>query len=230
MNTSPTNKKDRLERVIAQSGKASRREAKALILAKKVMVNGVIVTNTGFPVSSLDTITIADTGEAKKSYLFNKPCGMTTESIIETVSFPKGVVPIGRLDKASEGLIILSNDGVLTKTLTRVGSTVAKTYLVTVRENITDAHLLRMSRGIILEGSVSKKPTKPAVTSRMSRHSFTIVLHEGQKHQIRRMCAACGLTIDSLIRVGIGHLVLGSLQSRQYKILSPNDVAQLKQL
>ena len=222
---------DRLERHIAHTGQASRREAKALIVAGKVQVNGVTVTDTGYRViPGKDTVTVSvNEASEKTSYLFYKPRGIETEKIASSFSTMKNLAPIGRLDKESEGLIILSNDGVLARALTSEGTTVGKTYRVTVRENVTDDHLARMSRGIVLEGQKkSAAATKPAVTARLSRHAFTVVLHEGQKHQIRRMCAACKLTIDDLVRIGIGHLVSGNMKPGQHKKLVEKDVAMLR--
>lgn len=219
---------DRLERALAHAGHASRREAKALILAGKVQVNNKVVTDTGFRVTIGKDVLIVDGQhkETKVAYLFHKPRGVETEKINTTFSSLKDLAPIGRLDKDSEGLIIVSNDGTLTRALTRVGTTVGKHYSVVVRENITDNDLARMATGIILD----KVKTKPATVKRLSRHSFTIELHEGRKHQIRRMCDACHLTIDSLVRTAIGHLTMGSMKPGQYKKLTDADLAALRSL
>ena len=222
---------ERLERAIAHRGLASRREAKALILSGKVRVNGVLVTEPGHGiVLDRDVIEIADT-QAKESYLVYKPRGIETTKTSSGTrdlhdQFPtlKHLAPIGRLDKDSEGLIIMTNDGTLTKALTRAGSSVGKTYRVVVRESVPDAALLRMAQGIVLD----KVKTKPAEVSRGSRTSFLITLHEGRKHQIRRMCDACKLTIESLTRIAIGHLMLGMMKPGTTKKLRTGDIAQLK--
>jgi pseudouridine synthase len=136
----------------------------------------------------------------------------------------KHLSPIGRLDKDSDGLIILSNDGTLTKALTKIDSTVGKTYKVTVRENISDAALQKMATGIVLD----KIKTKPAIVKRASRTSFEITLFEGRKHQIRRMCDACQLTIDTLTRTAIGPIKTGTLKSGNSRKLTQEEVASLK--
>lgn len=224
---------ERLERAIAHQGLASRREAKALITAGLVKVNGKVITEPGFGiVVDKDKIEIkGSTQGAKESVLVYKPRGIETSKTLEKNKdlhdyFPalKHLSPIGRLDKESEGLIILSNDGVLTRALTQEHSHVAKTYKVSVQENITDSALQKMSAGIMLDGV----KTKPAETARVSRYAFTIVLHEGRKHQIRRMCAACHLTVTQLTRIKIGHLSIGTMKPGATKILTAKDVASLK--
>lgn len=221
--------RERLEKVIAHRGLASRREAKDLIMRGLVNVNGKVVTVPGFGVTETDAINVML--EDKESYLVYKPRGIETNKTTKTArdlhdvyKQLKHLSPIGRLDTESEGLIVISNDGTLTKALTKENSTIGKTYLVTVRESVSTAALLRMKNGIVLD----RIKTKPAETTRKSRTSFTIVLHEGRKHQIRRMCDACKLTVESLVRIGIGHLSLGSMKSGQSKKLSPKDVELLK--
>jgi pseudouridine synthase len=218
---------------MAQSGLASRREAKELIAKGLVTVNGKKVTEPGFGVRpDADTISLSGNVAAQKqSVLVYKPRGVETNKTTSKArdlhdAFPqyKHLAPIGRLDKDSYGLIIMSNDGVLARSLTSDHSSVGKTYLVTVHEFVTDDNLRRMAQGIKLDGVM----TKPAVTTRVSRRSFTIVLHEGRKHQIRRMCDACKLTIDTLERIGIGHLSVATLKKKSSVILSPSDAALLK--
>jgi pseudouridine synthase len=223
---------DRLERVIAHQGLASRREAKDLITKGLVSVNGTVITEPGFGVvAEKDTIAIVGSQKAKESWLVFKPRGVETIRTTPLArdlhaQFPKlrHLSPIGRLDKDSEGLIIMSSDGTLTKALTKEDSTVGKKYVVVVRENISDASLVRMGHGIILD----KVLTKPAVTKRVSRSSFTIVLYEGRKHQIRRMCDACHLTIISLTRVAIGHLEGGDMKPGSSKKIATQDIELLK--
>jgi pseudouridine synthase len=226
---------ERLEREIARRGLASRREAKALIMKGAVSVNGRMVTEPGFgilPETDLIEIDGVDGSAPKESYLVYKPLGIETNKTSEQSrdlkdQFPAlaHLNPIGRLDKNSEGIIIMSNDGTLTKALTKVDSTVDKKYLVTVREYVADQAIARMAQGIMLDGVM----TKPAEVERASRNSFTIILHEGRKHQIRRMSDACRLTIDSLVRVGIGHLKIGNMLPGNAKKITDKDIALLKQ-
>jgi 23S rRNA pseudouridine2605 synthase len=237
---------ERLERAMAHDGVASRREAKDLITRGLVRVNGKVIKEPGYGIKvGIDTITVEGTPLAnKESFVVYKPRTIeTNKTDMQTKDmhdyFPKfkHLSPIGRLDKDSEGLIIMSNDGTLARALTQEDSRVSKTYLVTVREHVTDEALHKMATGIQLEGSTFDKSTarqgniktKPAITKRISRYSFTIILHEGRKHQIRRMCDACHLTVESLVRTNIGHLSLTGMKPGAARKLIVDDVEKLKQ-
>ncbi|MEO5646032.1 MAG: pseudouridine synthase [Candidatus Paceibacterota bacterium] len=235
---------ERLERAIAHQGLASRREAKALITEGSVKVNGKIIKEPGYGIKvGIDVIDIKGgvLQEGKESVLVYKPRNIetsrtdfgstadkSTKSKVKDLHdfFPKfkHLAPIGRLDKESEGLIIMSNDGTLARALTQEDSHVGKKYLVTVRENITDTTISKMTKGITLDGV----KTKPAVIERASRRSFTIILHEGRKHQIRRMADACHLTVEELIRTDIGSLNIGTMKAGSVRILGAADIKKLK--
>lgn len=224
---------ERLERALAHMGLASRREAKALIVAGKIRVNGKVVKEPGFGIKvGVDEI---DTGkklaETKESFLVYKARGIETSRTAPgnrdlKNQYPKlaHLAPIGRLDKDSEGLIIMSNDGTLTKALTGVDSHIGKEYTVSVRENITNDALEKMRTGIVID----KIPTKPAEVKRISRSVFAITLFEGRKHQIRRMCDACHLTIESLVRTKIGHLKIGPMEAGSMNQIAQKDIDLLK--
>jgi pseudouridine synthase len=224
---------ERLERHMAHTGLASRREAKALIVQGVVLVNGKIAKEPGMGINpEKDIVTIK--GEhlpEKETIMLFKPRGVETnatngESDIRT-RYPRlaHLSPVGRLDKDSSGLIMLSNDGTLARAMTKENSTVEKEYLVTTREEVSDVQLKRMADGIILDGI----PTKPAIVERRGRSVFSIVLTEGRKHQIRRMCDACHLTITTLVRIRIGHLKAGPMIAGNVRSVAPKDVEKLKQ-
>lgn len=225
---------ERLERAIAHMGLASRREAKELIKSGRVQVNGKIVRETGFGiVLGKDIIKVnGETGTSKEALLIYKPRGIETSKtssentdIHDRFKGLNHLSPIGRLDKDSEGLIIMTNDGTLTRALTKENSKVEKEYLVLVREALTPEAIAKLSSGIMLD----KVMTKPAVVTKISKSSFTIVLTEGRKHQIRRMCDACRLTILSLTRIRIGHLKIGSMKPGFVKRIETKDIELLKQ-
>jgi pseudouridine synthase len=214
-------------------GLASRREAKELIKSGQVQVNGKTIRETGFGiVLGKDNIKVnGETGILKEALLIYKPRGIeTTKTSPENTDIHdkfKGLnhlSPIGRLDKDSEGLIIMTNDGTLTRALTKENSSVEKEYLVLVREAITPEAVTKLSSGIMLD----KVMTKPATVKKISKSSFTITLTEGRKHQIRRMCDACRLTIESLTRIRIGHLKIGSMKPGFVKRIEPKDIELLK--
>lgn len=226
---------ERLERYLAHSGLASRREAKKLIVDGNVFVNKKRIIKPGFGVRpEKDDVQVLNQGlSEKESFLFYKPRGVETNATDDANTdirkrYPKyaHLNPIGRLDKDTTGIIILSNDGTLARALTKENSRVEKEYLVDVREQLTDTALDRMATGIKLDGIM----TKPAITKRKGRNTFSITLTEGRKHQIRRMCDACRLTITSLVRVRIGHLKSGSMIAGNVKRLTEKDVLLLKSL
>lgn len=223
----------RLEKHIAQLGLASRREAKDLIARGFVSVNGQVITNPGhgFDVTK-DTVSVRQDPDRVKEYiLLYKPRGIETNKTAEHLQdihdvFPEftHLSPIGRLDAESEGLIILTNDGTLTKALTSPDTHVGKTYMVTVREFVTDAACMTMAGGILLDG-VS---TKPAEVQKVDDHTFSIVLHEGRKHQIRRMADAVKLTVERLVRVAIGEVGVLRMKSGDVRRLSDEEVEGLR--
>lgn len=223
---------ERLEKVMAHLGLASRREAKDLITKGLVKVNNEVIKVSGYGIDQKkDKIIIAGQFSKKEAVLIYKPRNIETtktsqsnKDIHDQFKKINHLFPIGRLDKDSEGLIIMSNDGTLTKALTKLDSKVGKKYLVTVRENISDNCIMKMSQGIMLDGTM----TKPAKVARKSRTSFEITLYEGRKHQIRRMCDACRLTIESLVRIGIGHLKIDGMLPGNVRKLSVEDVELLK--
>lgn len=224
---------ERLEKHMAHVGIASRREAKDLVIRSLVMVNGKTVREPGFGIDpKKDTVTLkGDKMPPKETYLLYKPRGIETSATVPGVAdirsrFPKvaHLAPIGRLDKDSQGLILMSNDGTLARALTQEDSHVEKEYMVTTREEFGDDKLDRMAKGVMID----KVMTRSATVERRGRSVFSIVLKEGRKHQIRRMCDACHLTITSLIRVRIGHLTAGKMIAGNVKSVAPKDVALLK--
>ncbi len=224
---------DRLERYIAYMGIASRREAKSLISSGMVKVNGKVIYEPGFGIDKdKNKVTINDSIlKDRESVLVYKPRGIETtktsplnKDLHDKFPTLSHLNPIGRLDKDSQGLIILSNDGALTKSLTKENSTIEKEYLVEVREVVTPESITKLSEGIVLD----KIKTKPAIAKKVSKSSFTIILTEGRKHQIRRMCDACHLTIESLTRIRIGGLKIGSMKPGFAKRIPSKDIDLLK--
>lgn len=224
---------ERLEKHMAQTGIASRREAKDLISRGLVSVNGKVIREPGFGIDVVkDKIKV--TGgvlESKETLLFYKPRGIeTVKTSPDTIDihdkFPqfKHLAPVGRLDKDSEGLILLSNDGVLAKTVTGEHSTIEKEYQVTVREDVMPALLSRMESGIMLD----KIKTLPCKAVKVSRNEYRITLQEGRKHQVRRMANACKLTVTRLVRIRIGDFTIGKMAPGYFKKIPNNVIDQMK--
>lgn len=223
---------ERLERHLAHNNIASRREAKNLIKGGLVSVNGTVIREPGFGVTSTDKIKIHHSAESgKETILFFKPRGIETVKTDPKNTdihdkFPefKHLHPVGRLDKDTDGLIILSNDGVIARKFTDENSTVEKEYRVTVREDVFPALLRKMEEGIVLDGI----PTKPCVTKKISSREYTITLTEGRKHQVRRMANECKLTVTKLTRIRIGNLRVGKMMAGNSKKLLQEQIDELK--
>lgn len=224
---------ERLERYMAHVGIASRREAKELINKGLVTVNGKVIREPGHGINpTADKIKV--TGGVlnnKETILFYKPRGIETSKTTHDSydihdKFPQfaHLAPVGRLDKDSEGLIILSNDGVLTKMITGENSTVEKEYKVTVREDVMPIVLSKMEKGIMIEGSL----TLPCVTKKLARNEYSITLREGRKHQVRRMANACQMTVTRLVRIRIGNLIIGKMTAGNFKQLPDSVIQEIK--
>jgi 23S rRNA pseudouridine2604 synthase len=160
----------------------------------------------------------------------NKPVGVTCTSephvernIIDLVGHPERIFPIGRLDKDSEGLILLTNDGDIVNEILRSENNHEKEYVVSVDRKITDLALKMMAAGVRIMGEV----TKPARVSRIDDRSFRIVLTQGLNRQIRRMCSALGYRAQSLRRVRIMHIHLGALRVGEWRELSADERRRL---
>jgi 23S rRNA pseudouridine2604 synthase len=228
----------RLNKYISDSGRCSRREADELIAAGKVRVNGRPVA-VGAVIEDGDEVTVDGErvgprggGRAKpRVYIaLNKPVGITctTESdvpgnIVAFVDYPERIFPIGRLDKDSDGLILLTNDGDIVNPILRAENRHEKEYIVTINRPVTDEFCRRMSRGVDIGGAV----TRPCTVQRISKFGFRIVLTQGLNRQIRRMCEAFGYWVRSLTRVRIVNVRLGHLKTGQWRKLTPAEVAGL---
>src|SRR3989344_3329216 len=193
----------RIQKYLSEQGICSRREAEDFIRRGLVRLNGKVVREMGVQMDSAkDKVEVIGAAGAvkKRTLAFHKPRGMTTEEITGFLPEFKDLNAVGRLDKESEGLILLSNDGPVTKAVTGDEHLTEKEYEVGVQEDIQLGKIRRMEEGIVLEDGM----TMPAKAERLSAHSFSLVIKEGRRHQIRRMCDALRLTVVSLRRVRIG--------------------------
>ena len=209
----------RINKYLASQGVSTRKDADKLIEAGKVIINGRRAV-LGDKVKEGDKVEI--TKKIKSDYVYyayNKPRGVITHSpqkgetdILTSVGL-KGVFPVGRLDKDSEGLIILTNDGRITDRLLNPKYDHEKEYIVKTRMSIKEFQLKVMEKGMELEGII----TAPCKTKLIDEKVFSIIISEGQKHQIRRMCDALTLPIENLKRVRVMNIKLGSLKSNTFK-------------
>jgi 23S rRNA pseudouridine2604 synthase len=223
----------RLNKHISESGICSRREADAWIAAGRVTVNGVPGV-LGTQVKEGDEVRVdgqpLPTRRRDVYIALNKPRGITctTESVVEGniidfVGHRERIFPIGRLDKDSEGLILLTNNGDIVNGILRVEHGHEKEYLVTVEPAVTDTFLSMLAAGVRIGG----EKTKSCVVTRAGKASFRIVLTQGLNRQVRRMCSALGWRVKSLVRLRIMHIRLGSLKSGAWRDLTPMEIEQL---
>jgi len=223
----------RLNKFISETGVCSRREADKWIEAGRVTCNGQIAA-LGTRVQSGDEVRVdGEVIGAKKKQIYialNKPVGITCtteahieDNIIDLVGHPERIFPIGRLDKDSEGLILLTNDGDIVNEILRSEHNHEKEYIVAVDRPITDLSLKMMADGVKIMGQL----TKPCKVSRIDKESFRMILTQGLNRQIRRMCSALGYKAERLKRVRIMNVQVGNLRSGQWRYLTDSELAGL---
>lgn len=227
----------RIEKHLANEGLASRREAKDLILSGQIKLNGKTVQETGIKINPQTDILELATSAKKKmaqkvTVAVHKPrnviCGDGDgkhKTVFDVFPNFKNLNTVGRLDKDSEGLLLLSNDGLITKAITDRTHPSEKEYVVTVREDVIPWMIKKFEQGIKIEGGYV---TLPAKATKVDKHTFAITLREGKKHQIRRMANAVGLTITSLKRIRINSVFLDKLRPGQSRRLTNEEVASFK--
>ncbi|RFU69134.1 23S rRNA pseudouridine(2604) synthase RluF [Peribacillus saganii] len=226
----------RINKFISESGFCSRREADKLIEAKRVTINGSIA-ELGSQAEVGDDVRIDGKPLGKKKeavYIaLNKPVGITSTTelhipgnIIDFVKHPERIFPIGRLDKDSQGLILLTNDGDIVNQILRAENNHDKEYIVTVNKPITPAFLKGMASGVEILDTV----TKPCEVYRVNERVFRIILTQGLNRQIRRMCQAFGYRVTRLERIRIMNIKLGSLKIGQWRDLTNNELKELTSL
>ncbi|MCA9352589.1 rRNA pseudouridine synthase [Patescibacteria group bacterium] len=226
----------RIEKYLSEQGIMSRREAKRFLASGDILVNGSIAQPGDKIDPTHDTMTYSNAVneglEEKITVLVYKPRGYISSKDTDGHKTIFDVFPqfahlntVGRLDKESEGLILLSNDGMVTKAVTGKEHLLEKEYVVEVRERITPSMMKKMSEGIKLEDGW----TLPAQASRVSTHTFRIVIKEGRKHQVRRMANACNLTVVSLKRVRIHNLIAPKMLPGNFKYVSKEQLHELKE-
>ncbi|OAD86894.1 pseudouridylate synthase [Clostridiales bacterium KLE1615] len=217
----------RLNKFLSEKGICSRREADRLVDEGKVMVNGVCAV-MGQKVSSADEIVVdgkkVSTKQVKPVLIaVNKPAGIvcTTarfegeKNIVDMVKYPTRIYPIGRLDKESEGLILMTNLGDLANEISKASNSHEKEYVVTVNNQVTESFLDKMRRGMHLEEL--NADTMPCVCTKTGNREFHIILKQGLNRQIRRMCAACGYRVETLKRIRIMNIHLGNIPQGNFR-------------
>ncbi|OPA73499.1 23S rRNA pseudouridine synthase F [Paenibacillus selenitireducens] len=223
----------RINKFISETGFCSRREADKLVAAGKVTINGV-VAELGSQAEEGDDVRVLGKPIAEKSkhvyIVVNKPVGITctTEThvpgnIVDFVNHRERIFPIGRLDKDSEGLILMTNDGDIVNQILRSEGRHEKEYVVTVNRPVTPQFIQGMSSGVRILGAM----TLPCKITKIGEREFRIILTEGKNRQIRRMCQAFGYEVRKLRRMRIMNIQLGSQKIGTWRDLSPQEKEEL---
>lgn len=230
--------RERLQKILAQAGIASRRKAEELIREGKVRVDGMVVTEMGVRVDPA-TQKIECNGrpvfslEKKVYILLHKPAGF-----LSTVRDPQGrpivtdllpnikerIYPVGRLDLDTEGALLLTNDGELAQAVLHPSREVKKTYVAKIKGRPGSKKLAALSRGIELEGKKTWPAEITVLTSEKQTTTIQIIIHEGRKRQVRKMFEAVGHPVLQLKRIAYGQLALGELKPGKYRFLPPGDI------
>ncbi|GAB3818322.1 23S rRNA pseudouridine(2604) synthase RluF [Pontibacter rugosus] len=227
----------RLNKFISDTGTCSRREADKMIEQGRVSVNGKR-PEVGAKVTAKDKVRVdgnlLQIDEVEPVYLLlNKPAGIETttdtsqrDNIISFTNYPERIFPVGRLDKDSEGLIILTNDGDIVNKILRAGNRHEKEYVVTVDKPITQDFVEKMSNGVAILGVNTKK----CFVAQEGPNKFRIILTQGMNRQIRRMCEALGYEVKTLQRTRIMHLSLNKIPLGQWRNMTDTEVEELQRL
>jgi 23S rRNA pseudouridine2604 synthase len=226
----------RINKFISDSGFCSRREADKLVEAGRVCINGK-KAEVGSKIKPGDKVSVDNKpieSEKKRIYLaFNKPIKITSttntkekDNIIDFIGYTERIFPIGRLDKMSEGLIFLTNDGDIVNKILRAGNKHEKEYIVNVNKEITDDFIKRMGSGVKILGGT----TLPCRIKRDGKRSFKIILTQGLNRQIRRMCETLGFKVMKLKRIRIMNIELEDIKTGKWRYLTEEEINKINKL
>lgn len=231
---------ERLQKVIAQAGIASRRKAEELITSGQVKVNGVVITELGTKVSDKDRIEVNNEiieKEKKEYYLLNKPRGVVTttaddknrKTVVDLIPTDARIYPVGRLDYDTTGVLLLTNDGDFANILMHPTSNVDKVYMAKLEGIIKGEQINQLKDGVDLDGEIVKasrvklKKVDPKTNSCMVQ----ITIHEGKNHQVKRMFEKVGFQVAKLKREKEAFFDLKDLQSGEFRKLTPKEVSKV---
>lgn len=233
---------ERLQNVLARRGVASRRRVAEWIAAGRVTVSGKPVLEPGWRVTPgvdeirLDGRLLAACAEMPRTLLMYKPCGVICsadssqgQTVCDLVRhLAERLVPVGRLDKDSEGLILLSNDGALIQRLTHPSLGHAKRYEVTVTGHLTEDALQLLRARQELDGYLTRPAQVQVLRRGRTTHTLEFTLYEGRHHQVRRLCGRAGLTVTRLLRTAVAGLTLAGLRPGEWRELTPAEQVRLQ--
>jgi 23S rRNA pseudouridine2604 synthase len=226
----------RINKFISDTGFCSRREADKLVEQGRVTING-LKPEMGTKVNPGDTVEVdgkpLKSKEAAIYLAFNKPVGITCttdlkdkDNIIDFINHPKRIFPIGRLDKPSEGLIFLTNDGDIVNKILRAGNNHEKEYTVTVDKPITSDFITKMGSGVAILETVTKK----CFVQQQDKNRFRIILTQGLNRQIRRMCEVLGYNVTRLKRLRVMNIKLDGIAVGKWRYFTNDEIVILNSL
>lgn len=231
---------ERLQKIIAESGYASRRKAEELIKNGKVIVNGKVVTELGTKASFGDDILVEGKKiekEEKEYYIFNKPRGVITSTkddkgrcvVTDYFNSNKRLYPVGRLDYDTTGLLIVTNDGELSNLITHPKNEIEKVYIAKIEGIIKGIEINKLKNGIILDGTkcIPKRVKLKSFDKKSNSSIVEITITEGKNHEVKRLFEKVGFNVLKLKRERIAFLSLGNLKSGEYRKLNPKEVKHL---
>jgi 23S rRNA pseudouridine2605 synthase len=234
---------ERLQKVMAHAGVASRRRCEELIKAGRVKVNGRVVTELGLKVNPKeDRIEVNGrplVREQKRTFLFYKPLRVITSMHDplgrKTVAdffhdIKERVYPVGRLDYDTEGLLLVTNDGNLANHLLHPRYEVEKVYIATVQGKPSQSSIERLRNGVKLDDGITAPAKVRLLETNEKKSKLELIIHEGRNRQVRRMCAAVGHPVEKLIRTRIGFLGINGLKRGEYRELKPEEIQRLKKM
>lgn len=228
----------RLAKYLARLGVASRRECESIIISGRVKIEGKVVFDPALEIGDnskpeLDNFPLINTSQNSFSYIaLNKPVGVNSTmksghekglTIADLVDYSTRLFPVGRLDKNTSGLVILTNNGDLTNKLTHPGSQIQKEYVVKLQRNLSRSDIHKLARGILIDDRVVEVDDVRAI----GKYRYSVVIHEGRKHIIRRLLGAVSHRILELKRVRIGSLSLGRLGLGKWRKLNNVEIKTL---
>lgn len=234
---------ERLQKVMAHAGVASRRKSEEIIAQGRVKVNGIKITEMGFKVDPQTDVIEVDgeiISKEKRIYMMlNKPEGYVTtvddprgrKTVLDLIAaVPQRIYPVGRLDYDTTGLLLLTNDGDLTYILTHPSHMIDKTYRAEVKGNLSREDFNNLERGVDIEGGKTAPASTKLILQKKGITSFFITIHEGRNRQVRRMCKALGYSVINLHRTAFGSLRLKDLRQGAYRFLKKDEIKELKNI
>ncbi|MFA9377230.1 MAG: 23S rRNA pseudouridine(2604) synthase RluF [Lachnotalea sp.] len=226
----------RINKYLSEAGVCSRREADRLVEAGSVTVNGIVaVMGSKVNINQIICVNGTEVKHEEKMVLlaFNKPVGIVCtaekkekDNIIDFINYPQRIYPVGRLDKYSEGLILMTNNGDIVNKMMRSGNMHEKEYIVEVDKPITDEFIRGMSGGVPILDTITRK----CKIEKIGKNTFRIVITQGLNRQIRRMCEFFGFKVTNLERIRIMNISLGNLKQGTYRNVTAEELNKLEKL